>query len=106
MHAYELLYVLKPDLTDEARAALVAKFAGLITGPGGTVDKTDEWGKRRLPYPINYINEGFFYIVNFTAPGNCIAELERNLRISEAVMRSMVVRTDLRKTKKDKEAQA
>ena len=94
MHPYELLYIIKPDVTDEARAALVAKFGALITTPGGTIEKTDEWGKRRLSYTINYITEGYYVIVNFTAAPDSIKELERNLRINEDVIRYMILRTD------------
>ena len=95
MHPYELLYILKPELADETREALIARFSGLITGAGGTVDKSDEWGKRRLAYPIQFLSEGYYVLVNFTAPAELIRELERNLRISEDVLRFLVTRPDL-----------
>ena len=94
MHPYELMYIIKPDMADEAREALIARFSGLISGAGGTVDKSDEWGKRRLAYPIQFLSEGYYLLVNFTAPAELIRELERNMRISEDVLRFLVTRTD------------
>ena len=89
MNNYEALYVLKPDMEDEARAELISKFSGIITEDGGEIEGIDEWGKRRLAYPIDYINDGYYVLVNFKP-----AELERNFKISEFVMRYMVIRKD------------
>ena len=94
MYPYEALYIIRPDMADEARVALVEKFQTLITGAGGAIDKHDEWGTRKLAYPIQFLNEGYFVLVNFTAPGDFVREFERNLRINENILRFMVVRTD------------
>ena len=91
MTNYETLYILKPDLEEEKKDALVAKFSEIITSNGGTVTKTDEWGKRRLAYPINYINDGYYVLTYFSADSQLPAELERNFKISDDVIRYIVV---------------
>jgi len=92
MNSYETLYVIKPDLEDEARAALIQKFSAIITDNGGEVESVDEWGKRKLAYEINYISEGYYVLVNFKANAELPAELERNFRINDNVMRYMVIK--------------
>lgn len=92
MNSYETLYVLKPELDDENRAALIQKFSAIITDNGGEVESVDEWGKRKLAYAIDYINEGYYVLVNFKANAELPAELERNFRINDNVMRYMVIK--------------
>ena len=94
MNSYEVLYILKPDMEEEARKALIEKFSAIITGDGGEVDNVDEWGLRRLAYPINYITDGYYVLVNFKANSDIPAELQRNFKISEEVIRFMVVKKD------------
>ena len=60
MNSYELLYIVKADMEDEARTALISRFSDLIVADGGEIVETDEWGKRRFAYPINYVNEGYY----------------------------------------------
>ena len=90
---YELVMVLKPALGEEATAALVEKFKTLIE-QHGTVAEVDEWGKRRLAYPIDDINEGYYVLVTFTAEPALPAELDRQMRINDNVMRSLIVCKD------------
>ena len=92
MNSYETLYVIKPDLEDEARAALIQKFSAIITDNSGEVESVDEWGKRKLAYAIDYISEGYYVLVNFKANAELPAELERNFRINDNVMRYMVIK--------------
>ncbi len=94
MNSYETLYVIKPDVEDEDRAALIAKFNDIITANSGEVENVDEWGKRKLAYEINYIGEGYYVLVNFKAKSDLPAELERNFKISDQIMRYIVVRKD------------
>ena len=94
MTNYETLYILKPDLEEEKKDALIAKFSEIITNNGGTITKTDEWGKRRLAYPINYINDGYYVLTFFSANTELPAELERNFKISDDVIRYIVVNLD------------
>ena len=77
-------------LEDEATAALVGKFKSLIEA-NGTIDSIDEWGKRRLAYPINDENEGIYTVINFTSEPDFPAELDRVYKITEGVMRSLIV---------------
>jgi len=92
MNQYEAMYVIDTALEDQARNELIARFSGLVTQNGGTVDRIDEWGKRRLAYPINYKTEGYYVLMYVTAPPALPRELERNLQISESVLRYLVIR--------------
>lgn len=94
MYNYESMYILKPDMEDERRDALIKRFADVVTANGGEISQIDEWGKRRLAYPINYINDGYYVLMTFKAPPELPRELERNYKISDDVMRYMVVNLD------------
>lgn len=94
MAKYETMYVLKPDMDEEKKDALVKRFADIITNNGGTIENTDEWGKKRLAYPIQYINDGYYVLVHFDAPPELPTELERNYRISDDVLRFIVINTE------------
>ncbi|MBE6617907.1 MAG: 30S ribosomal protein S6 [Ruminococcaceae bacterium] len=91
MNSYETLFVIDPDLTEEATKALVEKFTNLIADNGEIVD-TNEWGKKKLAYPINDKNEGYYVLVNFKSEGSLPSELERIFGITEGIMRSIVIR--------------
>ena len=92
MSKYEALYVLRTDIEEQAIHDNVEKFNALIAENGGTVAKCDERGKRRLAYPIDYKNEGYYVLLEIEAPAELPAELERNFRISDAVIRYLVTR--------------
>ena len=92
MNSYELLYILNNELADEAKEAVIEKLNAVVTANGGTVDSVDKWGTRRLAYPINYKNEGYYVLTNFTAPATLPDELERVMRITDAVVRFMIVK--------------
>ena len=94
MNKYEDLYEIDPAMEDEPRKELIERFSGIITGNGGTVDKIDEWGKRRLAYPINFKNEGYYVLLHMTAAPEFPRELERNLQISDQIMRYLVTRIE------------
>ena len=90
---YELLFIVSPALSDEEQREVIEKFTNLISA-NGTINEVNEWGKRRLAYPIEDLNDGFYVLVNFTAPTTFIAELERIFNITEGIMRSLVIRKD------------
>lgn len=92
MNQYEVMYVIDTALEDQARQDLIARFSALVEQNGGTIDRIDEWGKRRLAYAINYKTEGYYVLMYVTAPPALPRELERNLQISEAVLRYLVIR--------------
>ena len=86
---YELLYIIDPDKTEEETAALVERFKNLIEA-NGTVSEVEEWGKRKLAYLVNDKPEGYYVLVKFTSAPQFPAELDRVLRITEGVMRSLI----------------
>ena len=90
---YEAVYILNPDLTEEQIAALVERFKSVVEA-NGTVSEVNEWGKRRLAYPINDLMEGYYVLMTFTAAAAVPAELDRIFRITDGVMRSMIVCKD------------
>ena len=90
---YEAVYILNPNLSEEQTAALVAKFKGVVEN-NGTVSEIDEWGKRRLAYPIDDLNEGYYVLMTFTAAAAVPQELDRIFRITDGVMRSLIVCKD------------
>ena len=92
MNKYEVVYIIDPAVEEEARKELIAQFNALITENGGSVDKVDDWGKRRLAYAIDYKTEGYYVLVNFQAESELPKELERNLQISDSIIRYQVIR--------------
>ena len=92
MNKYEVVYIIDPAVEEEARKELIAKYNELITENGGSVDKVEEWGKRRLAYAIDYKTEGYYVLVNFQAESELPKELERNLQISDSIIRYQVIR--------------
>ncbi|MEA5002472.1 MAG: 30S ribosomal protein S6 [Christensenella sp.] len=94
MTKYESMYILKPDMEEEKKDALVKRFSDIVTNNGGTVEKIDEWGKKRLAYPIHYINDGYYVLMHFEAESELPTELERNYKISDDVLRFMVINLD------------
>ena len=90
---YEVLYIVNPALGEEATAELVAKFKALVETKG-TVTEVDEWGKRRLAYPINDIEEGYYVLMTFNAAPELPAELDRQMRINVNIMRSLITCKD------------
>lgn len=94
MNKYEMAVVLRPDLDEETKAAESQKVLDLITRFGGTIEKIDDWGKRRLAYEIKKVNEGFFSFISFDAEPTVPAELESRMRIMENVLRYLIIRKD------------
>ena len=94
MNNYEALYILRADLGDEATEAQIAKYAKAVTDAGGEVEKTDKWGVKKLAYQIDFKTEGYYVLMTFTAPGTLPLELERQMKISEEVIRYLVIRKE------------
>ncbi|MGI6161090.1 MAG: 30S ribosomal protein S6 [Christensenellales bacterium] len=92
MVKYETLYIINAELEEEAIKAAVVKFNDLITSNGGILEKADEWGKRRLAYPIEDMNDGYYVLLSYSAAPEFPKELERNMKISEQVLRYMTTR--------------
>ena len=92
MNKYEAMYIVTPEMEDEAIKGVIEKFSGIITANGGEIEKTDEWGRKKLAYPIDYKTEGYYVLVNFAAAPELPRELDRNFRNDESILRYMVVR--------------
>ena len=93
-HQYELMVILDPEIDERTVAPRLDKFLAVITNDGGTIDKVDIWGRRRLAYEIQKKTEGIYAVVNFTATSAATDELDRQLKLSEAVMRTKVLRAE------------
>ena len=106
MNKYELVYIIDAALEDEARKAVIDRFNGMIEQNGGKVLKVDEWGKRRLAYPINDKPEGYYVLVNFKSSSDLPSEMERIFGITEGIMRSIVIRHEDKKPRAKKAAPA
>ena len=92
MKAYELLYFVDPASTEETRAGVMKRIDVAVSENGGKVDNVEDWGKRKLAYEIDKLTEGDYTLINFHADPAQIAELDRVLRINDAVKRHMIVR--------------
>ncbi|MCW4385792.1 30S ribosomal protein S6 [Salinibacterium sp. SYSU T00001] len=94
MHQYELMVILDPEIDERTVAPSLDKFLNVIRNDGGSIDKVDIWGKRRLAYEINKKSEGIYAVVEMTANASATVELDRQLKLSEAVMRTKVLRAE------------
>ena len=94
MRVYEELFIVRPDATDEEIDPLIEQLKGVITQGGGTVEKADKWGVRKLAYRVQKRNEGFYILFQFTAGPTLVKELERRLRVTDMVLKFITVRID------------
>lgn len=91
---YELLYIIDTSLEEEARKELIARYSALVEQHEGKVEKVEEWGKRRLAYLVDDKPEGYYVLVNFSAPSVFPKEMERVMEIDESVMRYLITRVE------------
>ncbi len=91
MRSYDLVYIVKPDLDNEAIAAIVERVTQRLKEQGATIEHAEVWGKRRMAFPIQRYREGHYVFVRFSAPGDRIPEIRHNLKIVEDVLRSSIV---------------
>ncbi|RJE47371.1 MULTISPECIES: 30S ribosomal protein S6 [unclassified Dehalobacter] len=94
MQAYEVMYIIRPDLDDEASKANIQKFEEIVNANGGTDLKVEVWGKRRLAYEVKKFNEGVYVLMNFNGEARTVDELERLMKISDAVIRFMTTKKE------------
>ena len=92
MPQYETMYILHPELEEEAIDGAVERFKALITDQGGNVERLDRWGKRRLAYEIKKVREGYYVVMWFSAEPSVVTELDRVFKISGEVLRHLIVR--------------
>jgi small subunit ribosomal protein S6 len=93
-HQYELMVILDPEIDERTVAPSLDKFLNVIRNDGGTIENVDIWGRRRLAYEIKKKAEGIYAVVNFTANSDATVELDRQLKLSEAVLRTKVLRAE------------
>ncbi len=96
MRRYELMVILDPDLEERSVAPSLDQFLGVVRQGGGSIEKVDVWGRRRLAYEINHKVEGIYAVVDLSAEPATVKELDRQLNLNEAVLRTKVIRPDQR----------
>lgn len=96
MRIYEVIFILKPDLPEEEIEQVVELVKNTITSDGGTIDKVDQWGKRKLAYRVQRYSEGYYVLVQYSLEGKAAVakEVERRLRVSDPVIKFLTVRVD------------
>jgi small subunit ribosomal protein S6 len=94
MHQYEVMVILNPSVEEKTVEPSIDKFLNVIRTAKGTIDSVSIWGRRRLAYEIKKQTEGIYAVINMTAPSEAVIELDRQLNISEAVMRTKVLRAE------------
>lgn len=92
MNKYQLLFIIDNDIEDEAKDAVIDKFSNLIAELGGTVGMLDKWGNRKYAYPINFKNEGYYVLMQFEATPDVPAEVDRQMRINDNVVRQLITK--------------
>ncbi|MBR8741400.1 30S ribosomal protein S6 [Nocardiopsis sp. MG754419] len=95
MRRYEIMVILDPNLDERTVAPSLENFLGVIRNEGGSVEKTEIWGKRRLAYDIDKNSEGIYAVIDLTAKPETVKELDRQLGIAEAVLRTKVLRPEV-----------
>lgn len=96
MRRYELMVILDPDLEERTVAPSLDAFLGVVRQGGGSVEKVDIWGRRRLSYEIDKHVEGIYAVVDLSAEPATVKELDRQLNLNESVLRTKVLRPDIR----------
>lgn len=91
---YELVYIVRPSADEQALAAVNERVEKFVAGTGGEITRRDDWGKRRLAYPIQKFTEGFYSVLQLKLPPTAVRELERSLKLTEDILRYLVVRLD------------
>ncbi len=103
---YEELFIVRPTATEEEIDPLVEQVSSYITGKGGSIEKTEKWGVRKLAYRVEKQNEGYYILLQFTAGPETVKEVERRLRVSDLVMKFITVRIDQKMKKVEKRKKA
>jgi small subunit ribosomal protein S6 len=108
---YEEMFIIRPDATEEEITPIVEQVRTTVTSAGGTVDKEERWGVRKLAYRVEKRNEGYYVLMQFTAGAATVREVERRLRVNDNVLKYMTVRIDeklkkIEKRRKEREKRA
>jgi len=92
MNKYELLYIISSDVAEDKREELIKKFSSYVESKGGVVDGIDKWGMKKLAYPINFKNEGYYVLMNLTFSAEEVDAMAKLMNITEGIIRQMFVR--------------
>jgi small subunit ribosomal protein S6 len=111
MRVYEELFIVRPNITDEEIDPFIEQLSQVVTSRGGTVDKSEKWGVRKLAYRVEKLNEGYYVLLQFSAGPDVVKEMERRLRVADHVMKFITVRIDeklkkIEKRRKSREKRA
>ena len=104
MRKYEIIFIVKP-MEEESTNVVIDKFKNLITKNGGTIDKEDRWGKRRLAYEIKKQTDGYYCLFNVTCEPACVKECDRVMKITDELLKHMIVRDEAKAAAKPEEGQ-
>lgn len=91
MNQYQMLFIIDSSVQDEAKEALIQKFSDLITGLNGSINTVEKIGLRKLAYEINHKSEGYYVLIEFAADATVPAEVDRQMRINDGIMRHLIV---------------
>lgn len=94
MRNYEIMYIIRPNIEDEARTSVVERFNSILTNNGAEITKVDEKGKKRLAYEINDFRDGYYVVVNFKGDEQAVNEFNRLAKFSDDIIRHMAIRED------------
>lgn len=94
MNKYELLYIIASDVAEEKREEIIKKFSSYVESKGGVVEALDKWGMRKLAYPINFKNEGFYVLMNIQMNPEEVDAMAKLMNITEGIIRQLFVRKD------------
>lgn len=92
MNKYEIMFIMHPELEEEARNQIISNFNEVLTANGGVVDSTDEWGLKELAYEIKHLKRGYYVVLQLTAPAANVIEFERVARINANIIRYITIR--------------
>ncbi|ASV67774.1 30S ribosomal protein S6 [Cytobacillus sp. FSL W7-1323] len=94
MKKYEVMYIIRPNIEDEAKKSVVERFDAILTDNGAEINESKDWGKRRLAYEINDFRDGYYQLVNINADSKAVDEFTRLAKISEDIIRYIVVKDE------------
>jgi small subunit ribosomal protein S6 len=94
MNSYEVALIVRPEVEEEAQQALIEQLSQILTSEGGQVENVEAWGRRRLAYSINKVNEGFYYFIQGQFDSTVLPTADRTMRLSDSIVRHMILRRD------------
>ncbi|AVR01007.1 30S ribosomal protein S6 [Oceanobacillus picturae] len=94
MRKYEIMYIIRPDIEEDAQTALIERFNGILTDNGAEIEKVDEKGKKRLAYEIKDYRDGYYVIINFSGDENAVNEFDRLAKFSDDIIRHIAIREE------------